>query len=390
SKFESVYGLDFHDEWSRFIEFEKEFQNKNLERLNKSPLSKICRISDDIIGWPSQPFFVKKDSAMILGYHKPHQLAGIQFFDLNNFESRKIASLPTPSIQQVTSTAYDSVTNLFFYTTNNNQLYRDIRVMDAASKEDKILFKDCRIGDITVSPVTHELWGVQHDEAKISLIFSPYPYSTIIPLISFNVGDEISNLSIDPFGKNLAAVLHRSSGEQSIIITECDNLKNGGKFEFKTITKSGSPENPSWSPDGKTLFWNAYINGVSNIYRMNINEDEPQPVSHTFSGLFKPVYLNEDSLFVFEFSSNGFIPAIIENKPVEYLPAIEYLGQKILEKYPYLSNWALKYVPSDSFVVAVKNDAEEYSGLANLNIHAFVPIISGFQKQKVLAYFTHI
>jgi Tol biopolymer transport system component len=88
-------------------------------------------------------------------------------------------------------------------------------------------------------------------------------------------------------------------------------------------------ENPSWSFDEKFIFWNAYTNGVSNIYRMSLDEgtlrkQSIEAISHTLRGLFKPIYISKDSLFAFEFTSDGLIPVFIPNKPAGNLPAIHY------------------------------------------------------------------
>ncbi|MFO7446188.1 MAG: hypothetical protein R6W90_07455 [Ignavibacteriaceae bacterium] len=391
-KFENVYSVDFDKAWKDFISFEKDFQQGNISRLTKYKTSAVKSLPGEDPGWVTQPYIIQKDSSVIYGLHKPHHLANIQLYSLEKSTSKELASLPTPSILQVASTAYDSSSNLFFYTTNNNQLFRDIWALDVNTGEKKMILPDCRIGDITVSPANHELWGIQHDGGRASLVYSEYPYNAVIPVISFPAGDEIFQLSADPAGKFMAAVLHRANGEQSLILVNTDSLKNGHGFKFQTITNSGTPENPSWSPDGKYIYWNAYVNGVSNIYRINLDnaDAEKEALSHTLRGLFKPVYLSADSLFVFEFTSDGFVPAVIPNKPAEYLPAIEYLGQRVSDNFPELEKWALKNVRADSIEVELIHGEEPYSGFSNLKLQTFIPEITGFQSQKVLGFYTHI
>jgi hypothetical protein len=392
SKFEEVYGLDFDQAWEDFIQNEIKFQQENIARLNKSSLTPVHRLSSETMGWTTQAFYNSSDSSFYFGYHKPHHIAGIQHYSINNNISTEIVTLPSPSIQQVASAAYDSTSNLFFYTTNNNQLYRDIWAVDTKTHDKKLLFEDCRVGDLTVSPVTHELWGVQHAAGKCALVFSAYPYKTLDPVIGFSVGDEISQLAVDPSGKFIAAALHRQNGEQSIVMVNCDSLKTESGFKYYTITASGSPEYPSWSPDSKYLFWNAYVNGVSDIYRCNLESSElkSEAISHTVSGFFKPVVISPDSIFCFEFTYEGFKPVIIPNKPAEYLPAIEYLGQRIIDKYPELSKWPVKPVSSDTFDVSLKSENQPYSGVDNLKLQTIVPVISGFQKQKVIGMLARI
>ena len=80
-------------------------------------------------------------------------------------------------------------------------------------------------------------------------------------------------------------------------------MEKGNAFQFKAITSSGSPENPSWSLDGKFLYWNAYTNGVSNIYRYDLQTEEIIPLTNTLKGFFKPIEVSEDSIVAMEFQS---------------------------------------------------------------------------------------
>ena len=386
SKFSNVFNSDFDKEWENFINEEKEFQSKNISRIKQSDLTPIYRIKAKPTGWVTEPYFDKKNNSIIFGYHRPHHLAGIKKLNLSDSSYEELTSLPTPSIHQVASTAYDSEFGLFFYTTNNNQFYRDIRVLDINSGKEKILFEDYRIGSLTVSSSTHELWGIQHTGGNAILVYSAYPYHKVEPVIKFNLGDDLQDLSISPSGKNLAAVLHKTNGEQYLILASADSLKAGNPFKFQTIYNEGSPESPSWSSDGKYLFWSAYTNGVSNIYRKNINNDTIKVLSNNLRGLFKPIYLNDDSLFAFEFTTEGFVPVIIPNLPHRSLHAIEYLGQKIIQKNPDVTNWILTS-PDTTINIS---EREDYNGFANLKLQAFIPVISGFQSEKVLGIYSHI
>ncbi len=389
-KFKKIYGFEFEDAWNQFIANEKVFQKENLSKLETSELTPVRRISAKPIGWVTQPYLDSSDSTMIFGYHTPNHLAGIQKFRLFTGLSENLATLPTPSLIRVASTAYDKENGLFFYTTKNNELYRDICVLETSTGKTKILFKNCREGDLAISPSSHDLWGVLHSNAEVSITISPYPYRTIIPLIKFNADDEVLNLSINPDGKTLAAVLHRASGEQSVILVNIDSLKAGGAFRFESITDKGSPENPSWSPDGKYLFWNAYTNGVSNIYRIEIQDKEIEPISNTLRGLFMPEYIDKDSLFAFEFTTEGFVPVIIPNSPANHLAAINYFGEKVVEKNPEITKLALKQDKDPITDTTTVQDEQEYNSLDNLKVLTFIPVISGFQNEAMLGIFTHI
>jgi len=389
SNFEKIYGVDFYVEWENFIAAEIEFQRANIEKLKSAELTKISPISEDPLGWVSQPYLNKNDSTIIFASHGSHHLASIKKLDLKDSSIIELSSLPSPSMHQVASTAFDNQLGLFFFTTNNNMLYRDVWVLDVNTCDKKLLFKDLRIGNLTIAESTHELWGIRHLGGKAILVYSKYPYNQVLEIVSFDVGDEIYNISVNPSGDKMAVVIHRANGEQSLAVADIDAMKRGGGFTFKTVSKSGSPESPSWSADGKEIYWNAYINGVSNIYKYNLDNTEITPLSHTLRGLVKPIKINDNSIFAFEFKTDGFIPVELKNQPASYLPAIEYHGQKIIEKNPELIDWKLTSVKINSFE-SIEESVTDYEPLSELKVLAFVPIISGFQKQKTIGFYSRI
>ncbi|NWF89827.1 MAG: hypothetical protein HXY50_10250 [Ignavibacteriaceae bacterium] len=389
SKFEDIFGVDMEDEWIEFVKFEKDFQSTNIKKLRTAPLTDTKRISTENFGWVTQPYLDKSGDNIYFGFHRSHQLAEIQKFNLRYRLSTEVASLPTPSMLQVSSTAFDKNLGLFFYTTNNNQLYRDLWVLDVDKNEKKLLFKDCRVGSLTISPSTHELLGIEHSASSAALVYSLYPFNKLETLVQFEVGEEFQQLSISPSGKFLAAVLHQSSGEQKIILLDMDLVKTGQKVKYEVLYNSGSPENISWSMDEQYIFWNAYTSGVSNIYRLNINSLRVDVLTHTLRGLFRPLCVTQDSIFAFEFTSSGFVPVMIANQPASQVPAISYLGQLILDKYPELmeNNLSTETAPFEQLKILPE---KKYSGLNSLSIQTFIPVISGFQKQKVIGFYGHI
>ena len=389
SKFEQIYGIEFNDAWENFISDEQEFQISNISLIKKYPLTEFQRLSDTSFGWVTNLTYDSKNNTLIFGYHRRGQLAEIQNFNLDTQKSDYITTLPTPSLVQVSALAYDESYKKLFYTTNNNQLYRDVWEYDLNSKKEKLLFKDSRIGQLTISSAAHELWGIQHLSAKAILIRSKYPYTEYQSLSVFDVGDEFSDLSINRTGNLLASVLHRSNGQQSIIVADVSGLDKGYPYKFRTITSSGSPENPSWSLDGKYLYWNAYTNGVSNIYRYDFATEEIIALTNTIKGFFKPVEISADSLIAMEFTVDGFIPVKFAIRKADKLPAINYFGQKILDKSPELYELNLK--PANE--VVDKNlftKEESYSPISDFSIKTFIPIVSGFQTRVVLGLFTQI
>ena len=388
SKFENIFGIDFSDAWDQFVSDEVLFQKSNLSLLKKYPISETRSLTGEPFGWVTQTTYDKKNNSLIFGYHRSGELAEIQRFDLNKNKSTIITTQPSPSLIQVASVAYDESYNQIFFTTNNNQLYRDVWMYDLNTNKEKLLFRDVRVGALTVSQTTHELWGIQHLSGKDIMVRSKYPYTELQSLSVFKVGEEFQDLSINPKGNLLATTMHRSDGKQSILISDITGLEKGKQFLFKNITSSGSPENPSWSIDGNYLYWNAYTNGVSNIYRYDLQSEEIIPISNTLIGLFRPVEISRDSIIAMEFSPEGFTPVKLAIKKSERLPAINYFGQRLLDKNPDLYELSLK--PANEMIDKNSFSKEEsFSSLGDISVRTFIPIISGFQSRVVLGLYSH-
>lgn len=388
-KFRKVFNVDFYKAWNDFANHEKNFQADNIRILQQAEQTKLRQVSPENFGWVSRPFYDSPTKSVFFVYHRSHQLTSLQSLDLTTGISKKHISIATPSMIQVSSIALDEVNGLLFYTTNNNQLYRDVWAYHLESGDEKLLFENARIGDLAVSPVTHDMWGIQHDAGYAILVYSPFPYKEINRLVTFDLGDEVFNLSIEDQGKKLSAVLKKSSGQQSIIVFDTEGVQSDSTFSYKLITSSGSPENPSWSRDGKILYWNAYTNGVSNIYRYSFNDNSIKAITHCITGLFRPIEITRDSLFAFMYNTDGFVPVMFENKSANFLPAINYFGQKVVEINPQLqtlslSNETRKINPLDFSLES------GYNGLENLHIHSIIPVVSGFQNQVVFGLFTRI
>lgn len=421
-KFAKTFGVDLPKAWREFVASEKEFQQENLRRLQTAALTPIRRFQKPL-GWVTQPFVEASGRKVIFGHHQSHRLTALNRFDLQKQTLETVGTLPSPSMIQIASTAYDSSLQLLFYTTNNNQLYRDIWVRNLATGESRLLFENVRAGQLTVSPATHELWGIRHANGKAALVYSAYPYRRLVPVIEFEWSDALQHLAISPSGRHLAATLHQASGQQSLIVANLELLKQNGRFLYQTISAEGSPEFPSWSPDEDCLYWNAYTNGVSNIYRArssayvrssafrrnvmadtetatpegvttnlegvttNSTNTNVEALSHTLRGLFRPIHLSADSLFAFEFTGEGFIPVIIPNRPAAKVPALAYFGQNVVARNPQVTEWMAAPARDQAMAVAA---TDEYRGLTQLRVQSLIPVISGFQEQKVAGLYTRL
>jgi hypothetical protein len=379
-RFEAVYGQKLASAWQGFIHCEIEHQQVNRERLGSVALTApepLCEPQ----GWVSKAYFDSLKRRVIFATNRPGELASIKSLDLRSHLIETIASCPTPNMVQVAATAFDPRFYFFYYTTQNSLGFRDIWVIDLNTREKKLLFRNCRMGNLAIAPVNHALWGIQVHNGRATLAVSPYPYRRIIPLFTLADGNTLSQLACCPDNNQIAATLRTSAGQQKIILFDARLLIEQKRFLYETIAESGSPEFPAWSSDGSSLYWNAHVSGVDNIFLMRRPYTARQPLSNVACGLFSPTPLAGDSLLGMQFTPDGFQPALLSGKPVKGLQAIRYLGQSLVAAVPALKEWEINACDK-SEPGAIGKD-KSYHGLAHLKRSFSVPYISGYQHKLI-------
>ena len=196
---------------------------------------------------------------------------------------------------------------------------------------------------------------------------------------SFPYGNDIYDIDVSPDGKLISAGIADISGNQKLILMNVDTLMNGKKeyselFDFE----NSIPANFTFSVDGKYLYGASYYSGVSNIYRYSFEKNDMDILSNSETGLFRPIEIGSDSLLSFRFTSDGFIPVMIEKKVADNVNAISFLGQQIIEKHPSLQEW-LAPSPATIDLDTIKSFEGEYSGFTSINLSSIYPIVEGYK-----------
>jgi len=96
-----------------------------------------------------------------------------------------------------------------------------------------------------------------------------------------------------------------------------------GIFENESW-KSFNPENlgsdnrdPSWSADGKSIYYSSDETGIFNIYKKNLETGETKKITNVLGGAFSPVEKG-DSLFYINYDRDGFSIYSIYNSPITH------------------------------------------------------------------------
>jgi hypothetical protein len=390
TQFKQVFGVSLDDEWSRWIEFEHRWQRTNLDSIRTYPVTPYRPIGAEALGSVSREFFDSAAGKIYCGVNFPGEVAHLAEIDVKTGERKKLVEVQTPTLYYVASVAYDPAIRKIFYTTDNSREWRDIRMLDLESGDDRMLYRDCRIGDLVVNPADKSVWGVQHHQGISTLMRMPEPYTGIYHVMELAYGNDLFDLDISRDGKFLLGVLLEISGRQKLVRMNIDSLLAGSRthevvYEFE----KNSPANFIFTADSRQVLGTSYVTNVSNVFRIDLETKKLEALTNAETGMFRPIPYTADSIIAFRFSGKGFIPVAIPINPTEDLPNVNLLGYKIQVENPVVEEWKLgppnpKRINIDSLTTS----RGAYEGLGDLRVGPIYPIVQGYKNVYTLGLAT--
>ena len=122
SSFKQIFEIPISESWNNWIEFEKQFQNNNIEKLNETAISKDELISDKVLGGVSHAFHDKKRNKIYVAVNYPGKIPHLAELDIKTGKIKRLQDVKGPTLFNVTSLTYDEKNDLLFYTTDNLSL----------------------------------------------------------------------------------------------------------------------------------------------------------------------------------------------------------------------------------------------------------------------------
>jgi hypothetical protein len=383
SQFKRVFGAPLEQVWQEWIAWEQEFQRANLEAIRTYPTTPYQDLTERALGSISRSFIDTERRKLYAAFNYPGVVAHIGAISLDDGSIERIIDIKDPVVFTVTSLAFDPDTGTLFYTTDNHE-HRDVRRVDPETGESATLLKDARVGDLAFNRVDRSLWGVRHLNGIATLVRIPYPYDTWQQVHSWPYGEVIYHIDVSPDGRRLSASLGEINGRHSLHIMEIDRLLEGDPTSVAEVDFGTTiPANFVFSPDGRFLYGSTYYTGVSNIFRYEPDTYELKAVSNCETGFFRPLPLGEDSLIVFRYSGDGFVPSKIEARPLEDAEPITFLGRRIVEKHPVVREWKVGS-PADIDLEAMVTNREPYKPIRRLGLESLYPIIEGYKDSAAI------
>lgn len=378
SQFRKVYGRPLEEEWSRWMEWEREWQHGNLDAIRSNPTTRARPLTSRVLGSVSRAYHDTANGSIIVAVRYPGQEAHIASIDVASGRFTRISDIIGAGGLSVTSLVFDPASRTLFYTTNNSD-WRHIKALDLATGRTRTLMKNARIGDLTFNAADRSLWGVRHDNGFSTIVRLPHPWTEWKQVHTLPYGKDIFDLDVSPDGTMLIGSLSEVNGDQRLVRMNVASLLSGDAvpevlFEFG----AWSPSNFVFSRDGRFLFGSSYYSGVSNVFRYDFARRKMEPLSNAETGFFKPLPVSDDSLIVFAYSRTGFVPAMIPNSVARKVSAIRFLGNAIAEQRSDVQTWMPGPAPVpgiDSLAAATR----AYSTARNFKLDNAYPVVEGYE-----------
>jgi hypothetical protein len=389
-QFRHVFGKPLDQGWQEWIAFEHKFQQDNLARVAQYPLTEPKHLSPRGLGSMSRGFVDEKTNSLIAAFRWPGKIGFLGRMDLSTGKITHLTDLDGMMLYKVTSVAFDPSARTAFYT-NQNYAYRDINEINVDTGQKRRLLTDARIGDLAFDRADKSLWGIRHQNGFVTLVRIPPPYTSFNQIKTFRYGEIIFDLDISPDGQLVSASYGTVDAKQSVRVWRMADLLQGDtENPVATLSLAPSvPENFTFTPDGKALLGNSYYTGVSNVYRLDIATGKWDVLSNAATGFFRPQLRPDGSLLVYDYTGEGFNPAIIQPQARQDLGNIHFLGTEVVNAHPELKQWGVgspAKVPLDQMITA----RGTYDPFKRMRFDAHFPIVSGYAQKPAFGYYIHL
>ena len=391
-QFQQVFGLALEQAWQDWIVFEREFQRRNLAEVRKFPITPLRNLVGSPVGSVSRTYYDEATGLLYGGFRYPGVVEYVGALNTRDGSIKRLADIKRAMIYRVTSLAYDASSGTAFFTSDNRGYasLRDLVAVDVHTGEERLLMRNARVGEIVVDPVDKALIGVRHEDGLATLVRIPKPYDHWYKVHTFPYGVVPYDLDISPDGRLLSGSVEEVNADQFLRVWELQKVLDG---DLKPISEfrfgQSVPESFVFSRDGRYLYGSSYYTGVSNIFRYEVATGAVEAVSNAETGLFRPVPLADGRLVVLNYTGEGFVPAIIEPRPIADVSAITFLGAEVAEKYPMVKTWQVQ-PPStvDDEKLVIKKGP--YIPLESLTLANAFPVLQGYKSTVGVGYHVNI
>ncbi len=385
SQFKKVYGRPVKEEWERWRKWEEDFQMKNLRRIEEYPVTEFLPLTPSPLGSVSRVEYNKKTGKLYAAVNYPGKLSHVAEIDINTGKVRKVATVDSPVLYYTTHLTLDKEREKI-YITEQNTKYRNLVEIDIKSGKKRVVNKFTRTGEIVINEADQAIWGVMHDNGYSILVKIPKPYDRVVPMYTMPFGIALFDLDISNNGEKLIGSMSGVSGEQSLVMFDINDIESGiaGLKKLFTVDENTLTQF-KFSDDDRYLIGTSYYTGVSNVWRLKLEDNTFELLSNTETGLFMPFEYGKDSLLVLKYYRDGMIPGKISKEVITSANAIDFLGNLVHQNNPVVEEWSLPPASSTSGSHSLIEESI-YKPWKNMKLIGAYPDISGYKETIALGY----
>ena len=161
AQFKNVFGKSINEGWDDWIEYEREWQNENINLLKQYPVTEMEVVTEKTLGSVSYAHYHKEENKIYVALNYPGQVPHLASLDLATGRIKKLEDIKGAALFYVSSVTFDDERDLLFYTTDNDS-WRDLNVYHLKTGKSERLQKDTRTGDIAFNKSDQSIWGIKH------------------------------------------------------------------------------------------------------------------------------------------------------------------------------------------------------------------------------------
>ena len=314
----NVYGKTFYElwrEWTEYLETKYGRVEDTVLTESSSNLESIAGIANEVL---SAPALSKDDKKLVYHFYDPHGPPRLHLRDLETGETAKLQKA-----KYVTQTSFSNDGKKIVYSALSSwkryYKYYDLFEYNLETKKNKALTKGKRARDPDYHPKFEEIIFVQNNPLGDYIRLMSLKDKKISTIVDKKTTVRFANPRWSPDGSKF--VVTKWQGNWDIVACyadgkKCWNVTNDKSDEFY----------PSWSKNGKSIYFTSTKTGIPDIRKCNIRGKKCKRVTNVLSGVFWPLEKDKDNLIVQEYHSTGF--RISETKTKVFKKADFKIDQK--------------------------------------------------------------
>ncbi len=280
----------------------------------------------------ASPAFSPDGTWVAFGVVAGDEYPGIYLANADGSGMRKIAENVFPSSASGTALSWSADGKRIYHTrieiVRNTDAYDDLYSYDMTRKREVRLTKGLRARDPHPTPDGRQLLFVMNRMGMTRLCVLDLSDAKKLPAAEKDItfltdwsAEQYETPSMSPDGKTIAAGVWRPGGYRDIIL-----LDPAGKVIADVTHDRAIDLGPSWSADGRYLYFSSDRSGIFNIYAYDRETKMLFQVTNVLGGAFSPSPSPDNRTIAFaSYGSRGYDISTMRNDPASWKPAEAYV-----------------------------------------------------------------